>query len=495
MFRGLILSLAGLACVVLFQNFDYVPYGSDQKNLPLQSCQTNATVNDYQATWQSPVPQYLANQSDPVFPAWVKRITPNAGTIFPKWNFVVGDIFRHQYSKVAAWNSNGTLLRLSVNQQVINQNGIVSTKSVGTPVMYLNGLTYDVAGTRPPPSGRLVWERWHPANEPSAHNLIFYARNNSQTEAEFGYWNVLTGVVTRLRSFTGYQFVEEQNAEGNVANDASTVALAARSIAKKGRMVALVFGINSAFALREYDLNDDVDNVTISSSGRYLVVNGCWQGYQGCKNWENSDRTLIYDTHAPSLNSSIWFSEFGRPSHFDVAIDQDGQDVVVGVSKCGTTQNDSVCQAELGSVIKRRLSDGVVTRLTPKVHGDKGGWAVHTSTRNIFRPGWAYVSYQRINKTNPGYWGPYFDEVVAVKLDGSLTVERLARTFNTSGVENVKNEGVDYWAQTQAVPSSDGRRVLFTSNFGRLHPSTSTPGNTSEFVAYPCVDGKMISPH
>ena len=50
----------------------------------------------------------------------------------------------------------------------------------------------------------------------------------------------------------------------------------------------------------------------------------------------------------------VYFSEYGRPSHYDFAIDADGEDIVVGVSKCSATPNASaVCKEEAGSVINR----------------------------------------------------------------------------------------------------------------------------------------------
>ena len=125
-------------------------------------------------------------------------------------------------------------------------------------------------------------------------------------------------------------------------------------------------------------------------------------------------------------------------SHFDLAVDVDGEDVAVGVSKPGKKYN--------GSVIKLRLRDGHITRLTFK------GYAGHTSTRNIQRRGWAYVTYQ----TRSRNWPPFFDEVVAVKMDGSGQVERLAHMHALR---------TDYPTEAQACPSPDGKRVVFASTW------------------------------
>ena len=47
-------------------------------------------------------------------------------------------------------------------------------------------------------------------------------------------------------------------------------------------------------------------------------------------------------------------------------------------------------------------------------------------------------------------------EIVAVKMDGSGTVERFGHYHSTASV---------YRSQAQAVPSPDGRRVLFASDW------------------------------
>jgi hypothetical protein len=112
--------------------------------------------------------------------------------------------------------------------------------------------------------------------------------------------------------------------------------------------------------------------------------------------------------------------------------------VAVGVSKS---------EPDEGRVIMRRLKDGRVTVLT------SGGYASHTSARNVGLPGWVFVTYQHIG---PG-WPPYWGEVVMVKLDGSLTVRRIA---------HLRTNHRDYLTESHAVPSPDGRRVLWCSNWG-----------------------------
>lgn len=111
--------------------------------------------------------------------------------------------------------------------------------------------------------------------------------------------------------------------------------------------------------------------------------------------------------------------------------------MAVGVSKS---------KPDDGRVIKRRLRDGAVTVLTA------GGYASHTSARNVNRPGWVYVTYQHRGPT----WPPYWDEVVAVPLDGSKKVERIA---------HLHAKRTDYRAEAHCVPSPDGKRILWASTW------------------------------
>jgi hypothetical protein len=152
---------------------------------------------------------------------------------------------------------------------------------------------------------------------------------------------------------------------------------------------------------------------------------------------EGGDRTLVFTLQGEQV-TGMW-TEYGRPSHYDLTVDENGDEVAVGVSKS---------KPDEGRVIKRRLRDGKVTVLTA------GGYASHTSTRNVDRPGWAYITYQ--NRDSNSKWGSYRDEVVAVKLDGSMTVERLA---------HLHTKKLDYVTEAHAVPSPDGRRILWASNW------------------------------
>jgi hypothetical protein len=94
----------------------------------------------------------------------------------------------------------------------------------------------------------------------------------------------------------------------------------------------------------------------------------------------------------------------------------------------------------------RDLQTGTITPL------DTGKYSIIVSARNQNLPGWAFVN--NTGSTNPA---PYTDEIDVMKLDGSGTVARLASAHNYA---------VDYNNQGFVVPSPDGLRFVFSSDWG-----------------------------
>lgn len=200
--------------------------------------------------------------------------------------------------------------------------------------------------------------------------------------------------------------------------------MAVFAIDSNGAQVAFGYDLDSETRGPDISLAGvSVDWVSISPLGGRIVVNG----------W--NDNTQVYTWDGAEVGSR--WTEYGRPSHYDLAVDENGDEVAVGVSKSDPDD---------GRVIKRRLSDGTVTVLT------SGGYASHSSTRNLARPGWVYVTYNHLGPS----WPPYHDELIAVPPDGSGAVQRLAK---------LHNEVIDYKGESQGVPRPDGRQVIFASNW------------------------------
>jgi hypothetical protein len=79
----------------------------------------------------------------------------------------------------------------------------------------------------------------------------------------------------------------------------------------------------------------------------------------------------------------------------------------------------------------------------------------HLSCRNLDRPGWCFLSDSLADAPRARTGG--FDEIFAVRLDGSGIVNRFAHAQQSPGVPADTT--------TRAVPSRDGARVLWASDW------------------------------
>jgi hypothetical protein len=131
--------------------------------------------------------------------------------------------------------------------------------------------------------------------------------------------------------------------------------------------------------------------------------------------------------------------------HMDVSRDVDGEAVLVWANG---GDPEPICD---NGIVKIRLRDGQQTcLLTLDV-----SLAAHVSASD---EGWAIVSTFAPQDPRPeGGWPPYTNEIVRVKLDGSV-VSRLAH--HRSRPSN------DYNWQPKATISRDGTRIVYASNFG-----------------------------
>jgi hypothetical protein len=127
-------------------------------------------------------------------------------------------------------------------------------------------------------------------------------------------------------------------------------------------------------------------------------------------------------------------------SHFDVAVDENGDEVL-----CGRVNSSSVNQGSSGYVSKYRLKDGKRTGL------QKGkGWSSHTSCRSN-------TPYCVAGPTLEGGDYVYNGELILCALDGSNTW-RICHTHT--------NKDVEYIQETQPSHSPYGSRVIFASPWG-----------------------------
>ncbi len=348
-------------------------------------------------TYQVPtsVPDYLATFTDPLTGNNVTRISDE--------NVFGCDCsqLRHIYAKKQPWNADGTKIM-----------------TAGWPSKILDGNTYEVLTTA---YCRSLWSNVEPDITYDSHENQLFRRN------------IVTQNETVLKTFSGYSSVSVGDGEGNLSNDDRYVALIATSGSQK---TILVYDIFNDEILGTKSLGTaNIDWVSVSQSGEYVVMSGYSDGSGPLQGIKAYDKYMNNEIHLYS----------GRP-HGDIGYDAQGNEVYVayqGVSGY--------------SLSYARLDNGAKQGIFPFSGGagDSGLWGGHISTRNLDRPGWAYVSEQGHPSNVNNYEATR--EIFAIKLDNSQTIERFTK-HNTN-----LNSG--YSHQAHAVPNRDGSKVIFASNW------------------------------
>ena len=425
--------------------------GTARAPLPAGMSGTIGDASKVIAQPQLAKPSYLAPSIDPQFHTRLLRITNDPGQPTAPVEGVWGTDARHVYSKQQPWNATGTMLTVE------NRGG----GKHASPIV-LDGETYQPLFT--PCADYDHWDyRWHPdpghANEQIAVN---------KAGTELMWFDVVNCQKTRAWTLPFPADYGIGSGEGNVSADGRYVV-----ISDSTRMVVVDMDprspnappypyerIGPVYTFEPCSLKVGEPNycpngnISISPSGRYIDVK-FGQGPEPCDTTcdlhriYEVDSALVIRPHDMDAGALRCGSFAARPNgwvfplkHADMALDPfDGnEDVLIGGRACPGSR--------IGRVVKVRLRDGKVTPLTDPANEAS---FMHGSARNTLRPGWFYVTYGR------GQPGMRFNaEIVAVKLDGSGTVERFGHYHSTAST---------YRAQAQAVPSPDGRRVLFASDW------------------------------
>jgi hypothetical protein len=223
--------------------------------------------------------------------------------------------------------------------------------------------------------------------------------------------------------------------KGNPSRDGKRLVIRATNDA--GALVAFAYDLSVG---KKYP---DINLGNLSGANSYCGISATGQ-YIYCFHQIEDGTEVTYIFTVDGMQVQHW-TEHHRPGHGDMAIDEDGSDVYVGISKA---------DPDKWHVIKRRLQDGSVTDLAP------AGYGTHVSARNINRPGWVFVSYEgSYSKVvgNPSSNAPFYQEVVALRIDGSGEIRRITQTNNAKS---------DYYSETHASPSPDASQVVWSSNWG-----------------------------
>jgi hypothetical protein len=351
-----------------------------------------------------PPPGYLVSIAEPSFGESIIRITDPKAPAAHKPP-CKEDYCRHRYSSAQSWNADQTLL-------------VISRGCAG--LCFLNGRTYQYLYSR---RTRDACE-WHPIDP--ARMICVGGRAISN-------WLVGSNQKSIIFDAEGYGALKFGPGKGNLSFDGRLLAVRARR--NDGELVAFAYDI---IAKRKYPdialgrLKGENSYCSISPSGRHVF---CFQ--------RMGDKTNTAYVFTRDGNQIQFWPEHHRPGHGDMTIDSDGSDIYVGISKADPDKYH---------VIKRRLKDGLVTVLTSR------GAAQHASARNIRRPGWVFLTYagSRSKVNRPGR-APFYQEVVALRIDGSGRVKRIAHT---------RSAKAGYNSEAHASPSPDGSKVIWASNWG-----------------------------
>jgi hypothetical protein len=352
-----------------------------------------------------PRPDYLQAVTDPLFGTGFTRVT-DPGRALAMGVSCQPAYCRHRYSSTQAWNADQSLLAIN--------NGCGG-------ICFLDGKTYKPAFYRDVNDDC----KWHPT-DPAL--MICISRHAIYT------WAPRSNVSTIVYAPADYASLRFGPNKGNPSRDGNRLVVRATNSA--GVPVAFAYDLSARKKHPDINLGDLPGTSAycgISPSGRYIY----------CFHAMNDGTEVTYIFTVDGVQVQHW-TEHHRPGHGDMTIDEDGSDVYVGISKANPDK---------WHVIKRRLEDGRVTDLAPP------GYGTHVSARNINRPGWIVVSYEgSYSKVagSPGY-APFYQEVVALRIDGSGEIRRIAQTRNAKS---------DYYSETHASPSPDASQVIWSSNWG-----------------------------
>jgi hypothetical protein len=353
------------------------------------------------------IPTYLQKYYRSEFRTSVIRITDQ--TAFGSVSAGV----RHFYSMTQPWSSDG--------RQILINFGPAAFVIDGNTYAFLN--TLDLTGTNLSSNGSSGTSndaRWSNATP----NLIYSTVGNTIISI-----NATTGVRTTLHTFSAYTLVSMGYGKGNQSDDDKYFAIMGKTAG--GNYTLFVYNrvadSVSAGSLNLTTVGDDtsVNWFGMSHSGLYVGVV-----------YNTLNKFSVYDNNMTLLRDLITNSD-----HADFAYDQAGNEVLVMLYE--DSFNNYIDSWPLSGAAKTRC-------LTTSWSGD-----MHISGRATKRPGWVYVSTYRA-----GSWLGFEKETAAVKLDSSQTIEHWAHGYNSTAGAGV------YSNQAHGVPSRDGYRVIFASDWG-----------------------------
>lgn len=346
------------------------------------------------------------------------------------------------YPKVQSWNKDMSLLRIGNRLYDANSMQESAITQGKTPAQ-----AYQTLCSRS--SDYFRWSNMKPDR--------FFVMNSSYQFIQGTITGNTVDCTNILDSFAEFEEVHIGPHEGNIDYNDQYVVFSAKKpndaayyiilfdIPGKTRVWTKVITDNTWVQVNGDWQPSQIDWVSVSPSGRYIVVN------ENDKN-EFQDGLYRYDldyTDPQKLQYDYQGTLYSEGGHGDMGFDMEGNEVYVQfLSGLGVYSFNLDNPNELGK------------ELLTSPYG--GG---HVSCRNSRRQGWCYVTTQE-----EGY-----KQVFALKLDG--TANQTVQNFSQSHIH-------DGFPETYGAPSPDGTIIIFNSNWDNNHVGVNTfQGEIDTYIA------------
>ncbi len=206
--------------------------------------------------------------------------------------------------------------------------------------------------------------------------------------------------------------------------------------------------------------NDKLDWASITPTGKYVLVHK----YADMRSGVATDSKKVVEVYDRDLK--YLYTLAYKANHGDICVSADGRrDIYVQFENGGPGAYGHY-DPESGEAASGVWAYDLEKRERERLVANHGGG--HVSCRNYQRPGWAYISYKKLISKGPH---PYlYRDVFAIKLgaEGLRDGERIVERFANARFMRKDNSACGYSYTDlgpHALPSPDGARVIFKSNW------------------------------
>ena len=395
--------------------------------------------------------------NDPVFGSCVTRVINGS---------------RHTYSQLQAWNADQSLI-------LLNSNRIMDAQTFQT--VHILQFNWPASGSAP------VWS-------PTDPNVLYYIGSIQSNAADKDGFNcpnhdrlikytlrrngdTTTGTREMLQCFSEYASIDYHAGWQELSSDGRYLGMVGVLPSGGGKQVFAYDVIDRQKGVvmdiattTSSSAKVSLDWVAVSPSGKYMLVqyasNGYWR-YAGMESFDRATGKYIGKVSATT-------------GHGDLVRDTDGAEYLMQ-----TNASNAYFLGDKHYLIKAKIPVGIILKSdgTIDINATRNtgattplmdiGWTngIHISCRDIQHRGYCVVNTDGNPADKP--LQPFEHEVIKLYLDSTLAVphfERLAHTVTDEPYVAKTPEAtcpmIPYWAQSHALLSPDGSKVIFASTWG-----------------------------